>query len=117
MIAARGQYGCLAFQFGGTVYIQGSRRIGLYPGLTPTAIKYVVGRVMDQPGAKLMAFTSQCSGSQSIDDTNALRLAFSLVHRGMRSGIHDHIRSDCSNRFGDAIKPGKITAQFLAVEI
>src|SRR5688500_14364220 len=87
----------LSFQLGRAVEVQRAGRIGFHPRRASASVKYIISRIMDQPGPKLTGLASKHGGSKSVDNTNLLRLTLGLIHSGMSGGIHDHIRRNCLN--------------------
>ena len=62
------------------IHLNGSDRIRFIRWPVTAAVKHVIGRVMNQPGAQLCGFRASAAGARALMIADTLRLAFRLVH-------------------------------------
>ena len=96
-VSRAGGYRLLAFKLGLTIDAQWPGDIVLAPGLAAAAVKHVVGRIMHQPGTKLLRFSGQHARGQRIEGARQLRLSLGLVDGGVGSRIDDNVGPDLTH--------------------
>ncbi|SXF36719.1 Uncharacterised protein [Klebsiella variicola] len=97
--------------FGFTVDVQ---RAGcfIFPAIMAAgAVEHIVRGIMHHQGTQLRRLRRQHRHPFVVQQVGELPLAFCLVHRRMRGGIHHHIRADGTHGLRDAFQISQIAAQ------
>ncbi|MNL17009.1 hypothetical protein D3C87_1380780 [compost metagenome] len=104
-------------QLGLPIDVERCSFIALDPRALATAIKYVIGRVVDQPGAQRFGFFGNRSHAGGVEQFGEFPLAFRLVDGGVGRCIDNYIRLEQTHRVGHACRVAEIAAIVGGIEV
>lgn len=87
------------------------------PGALATAIEYVIGGVVDQPGTQRFGFFGNRGHAGGVELLGEFPLALCLVDGGVGRCIDNHIRLEQAHRFRHAGRVAEITAIIGGIEV
>ena len=84
------------------------RRVGFDAGAFIVAIKYVVGRVMNDRCTQSLRFVGDDAGRNGIDFMRQLGLALGAINRGIGCRVDNELRPHCAHGFHHGIRIGQV---------